>query len=91
MNLKESLVVEAIANYMVVMGTASTTTGNRIISYDDICRHFEITRERLMELKDKIVDELYTKVQICDENGIWMEEDGFNLMFFLGYCAVEED
>ena len=34
--MSEELLIEAIANYMVVNGCADTTSGNRIFSFEDI-------------------------------------------------------
>ncbi len=92
-NFEDKLLVEAIANYMVVNGCASTTSCNRIFTFDEIAEHFQITADRLNDLKDDIVDELYGKAQICDQDGVWIEDDAFNLMFFGNYCDVniEED
>ena len=94
-NFEDKLLVEAIANYMVVEGCASTTTCNRWFNFSDLAEHFQITVERIQELKEDIRDELYNKEQIFDEEGVVIdeEEQAFNLMFFGNYCNVdvEED
>lgn len=87
-SFEDKLLVEAIANYMVVEGTASTTTCNRHFEFNDIAEHFHITLDRLMELKDDIISELCNKEQVCDENGIWADKD-FDLLFFGNYCNVD--
>lgn len=86
--MDKELLVEAIANYMVVEGCASTTSGNRHFAFEDIAEHFHITLEHLMELKDDIVDELFSKAQIAGGQGVWTEED-FDLMFWGNYCDVD--
>jgi hypothetical protein len=90
---EDKLLVEAIANYCVVEGTAATTSCNRYIMFSDITEHFHITQKRLDELKDDIVDELQSKEQICDSEGVVLEDNAFNLMFWGNYCDVdcEED
>lgn len=88
MSDEDKLLVEAIANYMVVEGCASTTTCNRIFEFSVIAEHFKITIDRLKELQDAIVDKLESKAQICDEEGVWIEDDSFNLLFFGNYCNV---
>lgn len=85
----EELLVEAIANYMVVVGCAETTSGNRIFSFKGIAEHFHITIEKVKELEDKIVDALYECPQVCDENGVWTNDDEFNILFYGNYCDVE--
>ena len=87
---EDKLLAEAIANYMIVNGTGSTTSGNRIFSFEDICNHFNITKEHLDNIQENIIDELISHPHICDQDGIWIEEDSFNLMFFLGYCNIED-
>lgn len=89
-NFEDKLLVEAIANYMVVNGTASTMSGNRHFEFKDIAKHFQITLERLMDLKEDIVEELLGKVQICDEDGVIADED-FDLMFYGNYCNVKKE
>ena len=86
---EDKLLAEAIANYMIVNGTGSTTSGNMIFSFEDICSHFNITREHLDNIQENIINELVSHSQVYDSNGIWTEEDSFNLMFFLGYCSIE--
>ena len=90
-SFEDKLLVEAIANYMVVEGCQSTTTCNRYFDLKDLAEHFHITTERLKELQNDIIDELYSKEQICDEEGVLIdeEEQAFNLMFFGNYCNVE--
>lgn len=89
-NFEEKLLVEAIANYLVVEGCQLTISGNRHFEFKDIAEHFHITLERLMELKDDIVEELYQKEQICDEEGV-VADDDFDLMFYGNYCNVDMD
>ena len=89
-NLSDTLLAEAIANYLIIEGTASTLSGNRIFDFDEICGHFHITKERLEELKDEIISLLESNPQVYDTDGVWVDEDSFNLMFFLNYCDVEE-
>lgn len=85
--MDKELLVEAIANYMVVEGCSCTMSGNRHFEFKDIAGHFNITLERLMELKDDIVDELHSKAQITDD-GVWTDED-FDLLFWGGYCNID--
>ncbi len=87
---EDKLLAEAIANYMIVNGTCSTTSGNYVFYFEDICSHFNITRERLDDIQENIIDELISHPQVYDSDGIWIEEDSFHLMFFLGYCNVED-
>ena len=89
--LEDKLLVEAIANYMVVVGCASTTTCNRWFYFTELAEHFHITVERLKELQNDIIDELYSKEQIMDEEGALIDEkeQAFDLMFFGNYCNVE--
>lgn len=86
---EDKLLVEAIANYMVVNGCASTTTCNRWFEFSEIAEHFQIPIERVRELKDDIIDALYQTAQICDEDGARVEGDEFDLLFFGNYCNVE--
>lgn len=90
-NQFDTLFAEAIANYMVVKGTGSTLSGNRIFDFDEICEHFHISKERLEELQDEIVSLLESKPQLCDTDGVWVDDDSFNLMFFLNYCDMKVD
>lgn len=83
------LLVEAIANYMVVTGCAETTSGNRIFSFEGIAEHFHISIGKVKELEDKIVDSLYNCPQVCDENGVWTDNDEFSIMFYGNYCDVD--
>lgn len=88
--MDKELLVEAIANYMVVEGCASTTSGNRYFSFEDIAKHFGISKEEVKELETDIVDELYSKAQICDSEGVLIsDEDEFDLMFWGNYCDVD--
>lgn len=88
--MKRELLVEAIANYMVVEGCAATTSGNRYFSFNEIAKHFELTLNEVIEMKDDIVDELYSKAQICDSEGVLISEDNeFDLMFWGNYCDVD--
>ena len=86
---EDKLLVEAIANYMVAKGCASTTTCNRIFGFSDLAEHFNITTDRLEELREDIESYLADCPQIMDEDGIWIEDDAFNLMFYGNYCNVE--
>ena len=88
-NKIKDFLVEAIANYMVVKGCGSTTSGNRIFSFSEIAEHFSITVDKLRELEDKILDVLYDCPQVCDENGVWTDNDEFNIMFYGNYCNVD--
>ena len=90
-SFEDKLLVEAIANYMIVEGCQSTTACNRYFDFKDLAEHFHITTERLKDLQNDIIDELYSKEQICDEEGVLIdeEEQAFNLMFFGNYCNVE--
>ena len=72
-----------------IEGTAATTSCNRYIMFSDITEHFHITQKRLDELKDDIVDELQSKEQICDSEGVVLEDDAFNLLFWGNYCDVD--
>ena len=83
----EALLIEAIANYMVVVGCAETTSGNRIFSFEGIADHFHITLERLKELEDRILDSLYGCSQVCGE--VWTDGEEFNVMFYGNYCDVD--
>lgn len=87
--LNYDLLVEAIANYMVVEGCAATTSGTRIFSFQDISEHFGISLDKVKELEDKIVDKLYSYPQICDENGVWTFGEEFNILFYGNYCDVD--
>lgn len=87
--LSKELLVEAIANYCVVEGSARTVSCNRYIEFSEITEHFNISQEQLDELKDDIVDELYSKEQICDSEGVILEDDAFNLLFWGNYCDVD--
>ncbi|SEP81007.1 hypothetical protein SAMN04487977_101493 [Treponema bryantii] len=87
--IKEELFVEAIANYMVVKGCAGTTSGNRIFTFKGIAERFDITVDKVRELEDSIVDKLYECAQVCDENGVWTDEDEFNILFYGNYCDVD--
>ena len=85
--MSEELLIEAIANYMVVNGCAETTSGNRIFSFEDIAEHFSITLEKVRESVDKILDVLYNCAQVCGE--IWVDCDEFSIMFYGNYCDVD--
>ena len=90
-NFEDKLLIEAIANYMVVEGCQSTTSCNRWFGFSDLAKHFHITVERIQELKEDIRDELYNKEQIMDEDGVLIDEkeQAFDLMFFGNYCNVD--
>lgn len=88
---EDKLLIEAIATYMVANGCASTTSCNRIFGFEDLAEHFHITKERLSELTEDIVDKLAEFPQVMDSDGIWVEEDSFNLMFFGNYCNVDTE
>ncbi len=91
--MNKELLVEAIGNYMIVVGCQSTTSCNRWFDFKYLADHFEITVDKVRELKDDILDYLYSCEQICDEEGAIIEGDSFDLMFFGNYCNVdcEED
>ena len=83
------LLAEAIANYMVVNGCASTSSGNKIFYFEDIIEHFGIARETLDNLREDIESCLADCPQIQDQDGIWVDDNSFSLMFYGNYCNVE--
>lgn len=90
-NFEDALLADCIACYLVANGCASTTSGNRIFSFEEIAAHFNITVDKVKELKDDITDRLYDFPQITDSEGVIVEDNEFNLMFFLNYCDVEDE
>lgn len=86
---EDKLLAEAIANYMVVKGCAATTSGNRIFEFKDVAEHFHITEERLADLREDIESNLADCPQVMDSDGVWIEDDAFNLMFYGNYCNVD--
>ena len=66
-DFSDELLIEAITNFMVVKGCGSTTSGNRIFTFQEIAEHFHITLERVKELEDQIVYSLYSCPQVCEE------------------------
>ena len=88
-DFSEELLVEAITNYMVVKGCGSTTSGNRIFTFQEIAEHFHITLAKVEELEEQIIYALYACPQVCEENGVWTFEDEFNIMFYGNYCDVD--
>lgn len=87
--MDDNLLIESIGNYMIVKGCASTTSGNRIFLFEDIAEHFQISVEKLTGLLIEIYDYLSECSQIMDQDGIWIEDDAFNLMFYTGYCNLD--
>ena len=77
--------IKRIAKYMVDRGTQSTMSGNFHFEFSEIEDIFHLTMDRDMveTIRDALYD--YEEVQEVDTY------EDFDIMFFLGYCGLDED
>lgn len=89
----ESLLIEAIANYMVVTGARETSEGNWCFYFSDLAEKFQVTVDWLKQKEDDIKTEIWNSGAVVDDgDGIWVyDQDGdrvFDLNFFTDYCGL---
>lgn len=85
-----------MAAYMVADGCSNTMSGNRQFSFSGLAEIFNVSVDWIKEHEEDIETAIRCYSQVVDDgDGVWIyDEDGdryFDLNFFTGYCALEED
>lgn len=89
--MKKDLIFEAIANYCIVNGCASTISSNRIFQISDLEEHFELEPGFILKHAADIKN--YFNSEIVSEGDIYRDplngEEVVDLTFFGNYCNVD--
>lgn len=85
--MKTRELAKAIAEYIIKQGTTYTDNGSWCVFFEEIDEHFDTDIANDKELISMV--EEYLDPDIVAEYEI--DEDGFDMMFYLAYCGIEEE
>ena len=91
MEIKEEIVIEAIANYMVVTGCACTMSSNYIFYASELAEKFGVSKDWIIEKSDEIVTASLGDAVLAVED--YEEDDDyvFDFVFGTAYCGLDDD
>lgn len=76
-----------IATFITEDGCLHTTNGSQCIYFEEVADEFGVSEEEVKECADDVIDIL--DGEVCAE--CYVDDDCFDMMFYLYYCGVEDD
>lgn len=76
-----------IATYITEDGCFHTTNGSQCIYFEEISEELGVSEDEIKEVANDVLDIL--DYEVCAE--CYVDDECFDMMFYLGYCGVEED